>query len=135
MKGMNRRRPVERWDMLQGALPAMSLVSQVGLTSAIANDIGAEWVFAQQVYGYGHQGDVLMAISTSGQSSNILRALEVANVQNMRTIGLTGGHTREFDRRADVVISCPGNNAAEIQEQHIKVYHELCKRLEEEFFT
>ena len=134
MKGMNRLRPVERWDYLQGALPAISLVSQTALTSAIANDIGAEWTFAQQVYGYGRAGDVLLGISTSGKSPNILRAMEVANCLNMQTIGLTGPQTYDFDQRANIIISCPGGNAAEIQEQHIKIYHELCSRLEEKFF-
>ena len=133
MKGMNHHRP-GMLKPLQGALPAISLSSQVGLLTAIINDIGAPWMFAQQVYGYGKQGDVLLGISTSGKSGNVLRAFEVARMMGMTVIGLTGSDTYEFDQVCHVVISCPGSTAAEIQEQHIKVYHELCKRLEEEFF-
>ena len=134
MKGMNKSRSDYGWLTLQGALPAISLCSQVGLITAIANDIGEKMIFAQQVHGYGQRNDVLLGISTSGTSPNILMAFMVARKMRMFTIGLTGSHTEDFDKRCDVVISVPGKNTAEIQEQHIRVYHELCARLEEEFF-
>lgn len=135
MKGMCLSRRIDDLYPLQGALPAISLCSQVGLLTAIANDIGGDWIFAQQVIGYGLPGDVLLGISTSGASVNVLNAMRVAEYKRMRVIGLTGLYTHEFDKYCDVIISAPGNSAAEIQEQHIRVYHELCKRLEEEFYT
>ena len=135
MKGMNSGRLMYGMAPLQGALPAISLVSQVGLITAILNDIGGDWIFAQQVYGYGKNEDALLAISTSGKSTNVIRAMEFAQRLRMYVIGLTGPTPSEhFVRHCDALISCPGNTAAEIQEQHIKVYHELCTRLEEEFF-
>lgn len=128
MKGMSTCTPYDY------ALPAISLASNGALISAITNDIGADYIFSQQVYGYGEADDVLLAISTSGISANVLMALKAAKKKGMEIIGLTGAYTDEFDKFCDVVISCPGSDAAEIQEQHIKVYHELCRRLEAEYF-
>ena len=115
-------------------LPAISLCAHTGLITAIANDIGADSIFSQQVLGYGQEGDTLLAISTSGKSSNVLNALKTAMHNGLRTIGLTGTNPGEFRKYCNVIIACPGSNTAEIQEQHIKVYHELCRRLEEEFY-
>jgi D-sedoheptulose 7-phosphate isomerase len=135
MKGMENSRRIADLYPLQGALPAISLCSQVGLITAIVNDIGGDWIFAQQVWGYGLPGDVLMCISTSGNSANVINAMKVAEYRGMFVIGLTGLYTHEFDKYCDVILSAPGSSAAEIQEGHIKIYHELCKRLEEAYFT
>ena len=135
MKGMNSGRTKYGMAPLQGALPAISLCSQVGLITAILNDIGGDWIFAQQVYGYGKAMDALLAISTSGRSRDVIRAMEFAYRLNMYVIGLTGPTpSEEYTRRCHALIKCPGSTAAEIQEGHVKVYHELCTRLEEEFF-
>jgi D-sedoheptulose 7-phosphate isomerase len=133
MKGMNSQRAADGWAPLQPALPAISLCSQVGLLTAIVNDMGADWMFAQQVWGYGDPGDVLMCLSTSGKSMNIIRAMEFARRLKLKIIGLTGENTQHFDTYCDVVISIPGRTAAEVQEGHLRVYHELCSRLKEEF--
>src|SRR5687768_3963828 len=77
-------------DHLQGALPAISLVSQTSLLSAIANDIAADMAYAQQVYAYGRSGDAIIGISTSGNARNVLHALQVARALGLHTIGLTG---------------------------------------------
>ena len=77
-------------SMLEPALPAISLVSQSSVLTAIANDTGAEMIFAQQVYGLGKPGDVLIALSTSGNSPNIISAIKIANALDMVTIGFTG---------------------------------------------
>ena len=134
MKGMNKKRSRFKMNPIQGALPAISLCSHTGLITAIANDIGADWIFAQQVYGYGRSVDVLLAISTSGKSTNVINAIRMASHKDMHSIGLTGPRIKDFENICDVVISVPGKTAMEIQEGHIKVYHELCTRLEEEFF-
>lgn len=130
MKGMS-----SSTKPLMRALPAISLCSQMGLMTAIVNDMGAEWMFAQQVYGYGKPGDVLLGITTSGRSTNVLRAFVVARERGMKTIAITGPRTRDLEPLCDVVISAPGFIASGIQERHQQIYHELCNRLEEEFYT
>ncbi len=121
-------------DRLQGALPAISLVSQTALITAFANDVDADLVFAQQVYGYGQPGDVLMSISTSGNSRNVLYALHTARALGMRTIGLTGQGGGQMSNAADVTIRVPETQTADIQERHLAVYHALCAQLEEDLF-
>ena len=152
MKGFERRRALPRAerehlqtlypregrylaDHLQGALPAISLVSQTSLLTAVANDTAADMVFAQQVYGYGRPGDVLMAISTSGNSPNVLHALRVARAASLLTMGLTGPHGGEMVALCDVVVEVPQDGMAEVQRAHQALYHALCQQLEEEFFA
>ena len=121
-------------DHLQGALPAISLVNQVALNTAFANDVAAEMIFAQQVYGYGRSGDVLLGISTSGNALNVVRAVQVARVLGLKTLGLSGmdgGKIREY---CDVTICVPWTATADIQERHLPVIHTLCARLENDFF-
>jgi D-sedoheptulose 7-phosphate isomerase len=119
---------------LQGALPAVSLVSQVSLTSAIANDVAPDMVFAQQVFGYGRPGDVLLAISTSGNSRNILRAAQVARALGLLTIGCTGATGGALRALCSVVICVPLHPTADVQERHLAIYHALCGMLEAALF-
>ncbi|MFP4093950.1 MAG: SIS domain-containing protein [Cyclobacteriaceae bacterium] len=121
-------------DHLQGALPAISLVSHSALISAFTNDVSAETVFAQQVYGYGQASDVLLAISTSGNSINIIRAVQVARIKGVTTIGLSGKDGGRLKELCDVTIVVPRDNTAAIQELHLPIYHALCVALENEFF-
>ena len=121
-------------DKLQGALPAISLVSQSSLCSAITNDIGAELVFAQQVYGYGIPGDVLWALSTSGKAKNVLWAVKAAKAFGLKTIGLTGRADSPLSGLCDVAIQVPAVATAEVQEYHVRVYHRICAILETELF-
>ena len=121
-------------DHLQGALPAISLVSQSSLISAFSNDVAADMVYAQQVYGYGRKGDVLVAISTSGNSVNIVNAVQTAKVMELKTIGLTGRKGGQLLDLCDVTIRVPKDITAQVQELHLPVYHALCLLLEEEFF-
>ncbi|MFC5404780.1 D-sedoheptulose-7-phosphate isomerase [Cohnella soli] len=122
-------------EHLQGGLPAISLVSHTALSSAFANDNSADLVFAQQVYGYGKPGDVLLGISTSGNSANVLHALRVAGALGMRTIGLTGRSGGQMKALCDAAICVPFDRTPDIQERHLPIYHALCIRIEEEFFT
>ncbi|MFN8472459.1 MAG: SIS domain-containing protein [Anaerolineae bacterium] len=122
-------------ERLQGALPAISLVSQTALITAFANDVDPDLVFAQQVLGYGQRGDVLMGISTSGNSRNVLYALHTARALGMRTIGVTGQSGGRMPGFADVTIRVPATRTAEIQERHLAVYHALCAQLEEDLFA
>jgi phosphoheptose isomerase len=121
-------------EKLQGALPAISLVSQSSLCSAITNDSGAEMVFAQQVYGYGTSGDVLLALSTSGAAENVLYAVRTAKAFGLKTVGLTGRTDSPLTELCDVAIQVPAADTAEVQVYHAKVYHHICAVLEAVFF-
>lgn len=120
---------------LQGALPAISLVSQSSLISAISNDTASDMVFAQQVYGYGREGDVLLGLSTSGNSGNVIHAMKVARALGLRTVGLTGLTGGMLKSLCDACICVPAENTPAIQERHLPIYHTLCAMLEEEFFS
>jgi D-sedoheptulose 7-phosphate isomerase len=119
---------------LQGALPAISLASQMGLITAYANDVAADMIFAQQVYGYGRRGDVIAGISTSGNSRNVLHALQVGRALGLGTLGFTGGSGGAMKALCDVCVSVPATRTADIQERHLALYHTLCAMLEETFF-
>lgn len=121
-------------NSLQGALPTISLNSQTSLLTAYGNDVANEMIFAQQVWGYGKPWDVLLAISTSGNSKNVLKAVQVARVMGLTTIGLTGQAGGAMAGLCDVTIRVPYVTTPEIQERHLPIYHTLCKMLEEEFF-
>ena len=122
-------------NRLQGALPAISLVSQSALISAYSNDISAELVFAQQVYVYGKETDVLLALSTSGNSMNVIRAIQVAKAKGMPAIGLAGKSGGMMKSLCDVTICVPYETTPAIQERHLPIYHTLCIMLEEAFFN
>ena len=119
---------------LQGALPAISLVSETALTTAYANDQAPDLGFAQQVLGQGRKGDVLLGISTSGNSANVLYAAGVARSFGLRVIGLTGEGGGRLAPLCDVCIQAPSRVTFKIQEYHLPIYHALCLALEEEFF-
>ena len=121
-------------EKLQQGLPAISLSEHTSLITAISNDLGGDFIFAQQVAGYGNSGDVLLALSTSGNAQNVLDALMVAKVKGLKTIGMTGetgGQMKEF---CDVLINVPETRTAYVQELHLPVYHALCMMVEKEIF-
>lgn len=121
-------------DNLQGALPAISLTGHSSLQTAYMNDAVPELVFAQQVNGYGREGDVLLGISTSGNSKNVLYAAVNAKAKGLKVIGLTGAKENKLMKYADVCIRVPETETYKIQEYHLPVYHCLCLMLEEKFF-
>lgn len=121
-------------EHLQGALPAISLVSQSAISSAFINDVAADMVYAQQVYGYGKEGDVLVGLSTSGNSKNVINAFKVAKVLGVKTIGMTGENGGLTNDLCDVIIKVPSKYTYKIQEYHLPIYHALCAMLECEFF-
>ena len=122
-------------DHLQGALPAISLVSQTSLVTAFINDVAADMIYAQQVYGYGTPGDVVVGLSTSGNSANVLNALKVGRALGLGTLGFTGAHGGAMVDACDVVIRVPWQEIPDIQERHEAIYHALCAQLEEHFFS
>ena len=119
---------------LQGTLPAISLAGETALNTAVANDNAADLIFAQQVLGLGKCGDILLAISTSGNSSNVLYAAKVAKVLNLEIISLTGRSGGKLKNISDVTICAPADSAFTIQEFHLPIYHALCIAAENEFF-
>jgi D-sedoheptulose 7-phosphate isomerase len=122
-------------EKLQQGLPAVSLTVHNALITAIANDISGDMVFAQQVTGLGNIGDVLIGLSTSGNSQNVVDAAIVARAKGLKTIGLTGetgGRMREF---CDVLINVPEMRTAYVQELHLPVYHAICMMVEKEMFN
>jgi len=119
---------------MQPGLPTIALSGHASLNTACINDIDGNITFAQQVYGYGKETDVLLAISTSGNSKNILYAAAVAKVKKLKIIALTGGSGGELKKVADVSIIVPETETWKIQELHLPVYHCLCQMLENYFF-
>ena len=121
-------------DNLQGALPSIAITGHVGLSTAYLNDCNPLLSFAQQVNGFGREGDVFLGISTSGNSENILYALVTAKAKGMKTIGLSGRDGGKMKAFCDEIIIVPEKETFKIQELHLPVYHALCLMLEERFF-
>ena len=119
---------------LQGALPAISLVSQSALISAYSNDVAADMIFAQQVYGYGKPGDSIIGLSTSGNAKNVIHAMYTAKALGLATIGLTGSGGGALKNICDITICAPSDSTPKIQEYHLPIYHSLCMMIETEFF-
>lgn len=124
----------ELGEKLQGALPAIALVNHVALSTAYLNDVDPLLGFAQQVNGYGMEGDVFLGITTSGNSKNILYANTVAKAKRLKTIALTGKDGGKIKAMADIAIVVPEEETFKIQELHLPIYHCLCLMLEHTFF-
>ena len=119
---------------LQKGLPAISLVSHTGLMTAFLNDCNPDMVFAQQVYGYMNEQDTLIALSTSGNSKNVVNAVITAKAKNGNAIAITGESGGKMLSLCDATIRLPSADTASIQEFTLPVYHILCAMLEENFF-
>ena len=121
-------------DNLECGLMAIPLVAHEALTTAYINDVDGLGVFAQQLFGYGREGDVFLGISTSGNSKNVMSATVVARALGIKVVGLTGANGGELASVADVVVKVPETETYMIQELHLPVYHCWCLMLEEHFF-
>ncbi len=119
---------------LEEGIKAYSLVSGVALPTAFANDVAPDMVFAQQFYVLANEKDVLWAISTSGNSTNVNNALAIAKTMNCKTIGLSGKSGGEMAELLDVELRMPSDSTPFIQELHLPIYHTICTVLEEELF-
>jgi D-sedoheptulose 7-phosphate isomerase len=144
LKGFDsRRRLGAEWEAklgpvlagkLQGALPVIPLTGFPAISTAWANDCDGDYIFAQLAFALGRAGDVLLCISTSGNSKNVLHAAKVARAKGLRIIALTGESGGQLASEADVCVRVPANIVWEIQEYHLPVYHTLCLMLEDHFF-
>ena len=120
---------------LQPGLPAIALSGHASLNTAVINDIDGNMTFAQQIYGYGNEGDVFLGISTSGNAKNVIYAAATAKAKKMKVIALSGGNGGNLKKLADISIVVPETETYKIQELHLPVYHCLCLMLEERFFS
>ncbi|MBQ1258263.1 MAG: SIS domain-containing protein [Clostridia bacterium] len=140
MKGFYLKRPIKSakegsvLKKLQGALPAIALTGHAALSTAFNNDEDPAYTYAQQTYGYGRKGDVLIGISTSGNAKNVSNAVLCAKEIGMTAIALTGGTGGRLKELCDVSVIAPGNCPADVQECHLPIYHTLCAMLESAFF-
>lgn len=117
-------------EISRPALPAIALTTDSSNLTAGGNDIGFENVFARNVEGLGAKGDVLLAISTSGNSPNVIKAVEMAHKKGMKVIGFLGGSGGKLKPKVDVAVVIPSSNTQRIQEGHITVAHILCESVE-----
>jgi phosphoheptose isomerase len=129
---------VNRFQIERDNLPAISLVADMAVLTAIANDYSYQEVFAKQVKALGRKGDVLLAISTSGKSQNVLRAIQEARARKMQIIALTGEDGSAIEKllsSADINICVPSSVTPRIQEVHILIIHCMCDLLDRQLFA
>lgn len=120
---------------LEHALPAISLPSNTALTTAISNDIDPSLIYAQQVIGFGEEGDVLIGISTSGNSQNIVDACIAARTLNLNVIGISGKTGGKMKQYCDLLINVPETRTAWVQELHLPLLHVICLIVENHFYS
>ena len=119
---------------LHGGLPALSLPSMIGFHTAFANDDDPAYAFAQQVIAFGKTGDVLLAISTSGNSQNLIHAVHTAKALGLKTIALTGESGGKLAPLCDLAILAPASDTPRVQELHLPIYHSICTVVENTLF-
>lgn len=151
MKGFLKKRPVdnelaaklkagyekvddELLNNLQCALPAIDLCESISLLTAYCNDVDPNYIFAQQVFGLGKPGDVLIGLSTSGNAKNVNHAARLARGMGLTVIGMTGERPSALSDNAHVCIQVPATETYKIQEFHLPVYHAICDAVEAAFF-
>ncbi|WP_035724008.1 D-sedoheptulose 7-phosphate isomerase [Bradyrhizobium sp. ARR65] len=122
---------VGRYKKERSAYPAIALTTDTSVLTALSNDYGFEHVFARQVEGLGMRGDVLLALSTSGRSPNILAALRVARAAGLVTIGFTGSKGRAMSAECDHLLVAPTDETPIIQQVHLAVAHGICDAVEQ----
>jgi len=145
LKGFGQKRPLSSKDRkilpayvarnLQGALPAIPLTSFPALASAFANDVTPDLIFAQLTAGLGRPGDVLVALSTSGNARNVCHAVQTARARGLHTIALTGASGGRLVGLSEICIRAPAKETYRVQEYHLPIYHCLSLMLEDAFFS
>ncbi|MBA2745765.1 MAG: D-sedoheptulose 7-phosphate isomerase [Flavisolibacter sp.] len=117
------------------ALPAEALHCNTSYLTAVANDYGYDLVYARLIEGIGNSGDVLIGLSTSGNSSNIIKAFETAREKNIHTVGFTGSSGGKMKGLSDHLLNVPSDDTPRIQESHIMLGHIICQLVEENYFS
>lgn len=126
---------VSRFNFDRPGLPAMALTTDTSILTAIGNDYGYDYVFARQVEALGRKGDLLMAISTSGNSKNILRAMAAAREAGLGVIGFTGRKGGTMADQCDLCLRVPSDETPKVQEGHEILGHLICNLIEQEIFS
>ena len=126
---------VGRFQMERKALPAIALTTDTSTLTSLANDYGYDTIFSRQLEALASAGDVLIAITTSGASENILKAIETAHSQGVIVIALTGEKGKQLEDTTELTIRIPSANTQRIQEAHITIGHIVCHLVEEELFN
>jgi D-sedoheptulose 7-phosphate isomerase len=121
---------VGRFEQERRSIPALALTTDPSILTAVGNDYGFEEVFARQIRALTRPGDVALAISTSGESPNVLRALDAAREKNLRTIGLTGRTGGKMRDKVDLCLCVPSDSTPRVQEAHLVIAHILCRLVE-----
>lgn len=126
---------VGRFKLERKGLPAIALTTDTSILTALANDYGYDTIFSRQLETLANDKDILIAITTSGTSPNILKAVEIARSKNITVIGLTGGDGGKLQDVADITIAVPSDSTPRIQESHITIGHIICNLVEKELFN
>ncbi len=121
---------VGRYKVDRRGLPAISLATDTSALTAIANDFGYKNIFSRQVEALAHEGDLLVGISTSGNSKNVIKALKKGKNIGCRTIGLSGGDGGSMSEFCDLNIIIPSSNTPRVQEMHILIIHTICQAID-----
>jgi D-sedoheptulose 7-phosphate isomerase len=125
---------VNRYIMDRPPLPAIALTTDTSILTSVSNDIAFNEIFAKQLRALGKEGDVAIGISTSGNSSNVIKAFEVAKEMGMKTVALTGNDGGMLSKIADISLTVPSTSTPRIQEVHILIGHILCEMVEHYLF-
>jgi D-sedoheptulose 7-phosphate isomerase len=125
---------VGRFLMERKALNVIALSDNVSILTALANDYSYDYVFARQVEAYGKPGAVIIGLSTSGNSANVIKAFEMAHDMGMKTIAFTGLGGGKMAPLSDILLGAPSSSTPLIQQVHICLYHYLCHAIEQEMF-
>ncbi|MEK6651969.1 MAG: D-sedoheptulose 7-phosphate isomerase [Nitrospirota bacterium] len=125
---------VNRFKKERPSLPAIALNTDMAIITAIANDYDYSEIFAKQLKAIGSEGDIVLAISTSGSAANVLKAMDVARKKKLKTIAFTGAKGEKFASKATYAFIVPSDNTPRIQETHITLGHVLCQMVEEILF-
>ena len=115
---------------MQRGIPAMALDGATGLLTAYANDVDADYIYAQQVFACGQKNDLLIGISTSGNSKNVVNAMKAAKAMGIAGVSLTGAKESKLSALSNVTIRVPETETFKVQELHLPVYHYLCAQME-----
>jgi D-sedoheptulose 7-phosphate isomerase len=125
---------VNRYIIDRPPLPAIALTTDTSILTSVSNDLAFQEVFAKQVKALGKDGDVAIGLSTSGNSSNVIKAFEVAREMGIKTVALVGNDGGMLARIADIAMIVPSSSTPRIQETHILVAHILCEMVEHQLF-
>ena len=124
---------VGRFQKERAAMPAIALTTDSSILTSVANDYSFKQVFARQLEALGQPGDVALGISTSGESPNVLAALQIARAKGLKTIALTGRDGGSVGAAADIHVNVPDQSTARVQEVHRTILHVMCEVIEESF--